>query len=141
MNQRIRRKRRRGATAAIAGAVMVSGWLVLTACSNQAEGERCQTANNSDDCQDGLICLVASQVNPNYNQSDRCCPVDRSQATHPACTLLQNPVAGDSAPPPDTGPVGPPDTGVDTSTPADAGIDADDAGDDAGDDAADAADQ
>lgn len=136
MNERIRRKRRTK-TAAIVTFAMVAGWIALTACSNNGEGERCQTANNSDDCENGLICLPANLVNPTYSSSDRCCPVDRSKATHPACTLLQNPVAGDSAPPPDTGPVGT-DSGNDTGT--DGGSDAADA--DAGNlDAADAADE
>src|SRR5690606_14242775 len=98
--------RRRNLAAAVT-ALTLGGWLALVACSNNAEGERCQTANNNDDCQDGLICLAAAQVNPSYNSSDRCCPPDRSTATHPACTLLQNPIAGDSAPPPDTGPPAP----------------------------------
>jgi hypothetical protein len=129
---------RRRKIAAVATTIAIGGWLVLSACSNNGEGERCQFNNNNDDCQDGLVCLPSSQVNPSYNSSDRCCPVDRSTATHPACTLLQNAVAGDSAPPPDTGPANPdtgtPDTGTpDTGTP--------DTGNDAGDlDAADAAD-
>ena len=129
------RARRRN-IAALVTAFTIAGWLVLSACSNNGEGERCQFNNNHDDCENGLSCLQASQVNPSYNSSDRCCPADRSTATHPACTLLQNPVAGDSAPPPDTGPANPDtgttDTGVDTGTDsgADAGdTDASDAGD------------
>jgi hypothetical protein len=131
----IRARRRK--IAAVVTALTVSGWFVLSACSNSAEGERCQVNNNNDDCADGLVCLASSQVNPSYNSADRCCPVDRSTASHPACTLLQNPVAGDSAPPPDTGPADPdtgtPDTGtLDTGTP-DTGADAGDL--DAADDA------
>jgi hypothetical protein len=128
---------RRRKIAAVVTSLTVAGWLALSACSNNGEGDRCQVNNNNDDCQDGLICLASSQVNPSYNNSDRCCPVDRTKSTHPACTLLQNPVAGDSAPPADTGPTG--DTGT-TDTGTDGGNDG--AGDaDAGDlDAADAAD-
>lgn len=134
MNERIRRNRRTK-TATIVTLALTAGWFALVACSNQAEGDRCQTANGNDDCQDGLICLASTQVNTNYNSADRCCPVDRATATHPACTLLQNPVAGDSAPPADTGPVDT-DSGGDTGAP-DADADAD-----AGDlDAADAADE
>jgi len=128
-------KARRVKITAVVTLLSVAGWVALVACSNNAEGERCQTANNNDDCQDGLVCLPASQVNPNYNSSDRCCPVDRTKATHPACTLLQSSVGGDSAPPPDTGPVGVDsgnDTGADTGH--DTGADA------ANQDAADAAD-
>jgi hypothetical protein len=127
---------RRRTIAAVVTSLTIGGWLVLSACSNNAEGERCQVANNNDDCENGLICLASSQVNPSYNSSDRCCPVDRTTASHPACTLLQNPVAGDSSPPADTGPANPDtgtvDTGTDTGTDtgADAGdTDASDAGD------------
>lgn len=128
---------RRTKVAAVVTTLTIAGWLALSACSNNAEGERCQVNNNNDDCENGLLCLAASQVNPSYNGSDRCCPADRALATHPACTLLQNPVAGDSSPPPDTGPANPDtgttDTGT-TDTGADTGVDAGDL------DAADAAD-
>jgi hypothetical protein len=128
---------RRNTIAAVATTVGVACWLVLSACSNNGEGERCQIDNVNDDCENGLVCLTKSQVNQGYNNSDRCCPPDRSTATHPACTQLQNPVAGDSSPPADTGPVatdsGSTDTGIDTGS--DAASDAD-----AGDpDASDAA--
>ena len=130
----IRARRRK--IAAVVTVYALGGWLVLSACSNNAEGERCQVNNNNDDCADGLICLASSQVNPSYNSSDRCCPVDRTTASHPACTLLQNPVAGDSQPPPDTGPANP-ETGTPDTFVPDTGIDT---GVDAGDtDAADAA--
>jgi hypothetical protein len=131
----IRARRRK--IAAVVTAFALGGWLVLSACSNNAEGERCQVNNNNDDCADGLICLASSQVNPSYNSSDRCCPVDRTKATHPACTLLQNPVGGDSAPPADTGPAsetgttdtGTTDTGTDTGNTDAGGLDAADAAD------------
>jgi hypothetical protein len=132
----IRARRRK--IAAVVTTLTIGGWLVLSACSNNGEGERCQFNNNNDDCQDGLLCLASSQVNPSYNNSDRCCPADRTKATHPACTLLQNPVAGDSSPPPDTGPTNP-DTGTTDTGTTDTGTT--DTGADAGDlDAADAAD-
>ncbi len=134
MNERIRRNRRTKA-AAIVTLATVAGWIALAACSNQGEGERCQVANNSDDCQDGLICIEARNLPQGYNNADRCCPPDRTKATHPACAALQSQIAGDSAPPPDTGPVA--DTGSDTGLDA-ASTDADA---DAGElDAADAAD-
>jgi hypothetical protein len=95
-------------------ALLLGGFITLAACSNYGEGERCQAENGNDDCQDGLVCLAASQkgfnggtgtVNPPFNTSDRCCPPDRSTATHPACTLLTGSITGqDSAPPGDTGP-------------------------------------
>jgi hypothetical protein len=112
---------------AIAAAAFV--WLV--ACSNYGEGERCEVLNGNDDCENGLQCLPANQVNQGFS-GDRCCPPDRSTATHPACTIQQAPVGGDAGPPPDTGPVpdatvdSPTDTGVESST--DAAVDADDDG-------------
>lgn len=131
MNSRARRSK----IAAVVTTFAIGAWIALSACSNNGEGERCQFANGSDDCQDGLACLQSSQVNPSYNNSDRCCPPDRAKATHPACTLLQNPVGGDSAPPADTGPVnndsGNGDTGADTG--GDTGSDADAGGLDAAD--------
>jgi hypothetical protein len=95
-------------------ASLLGGLFALAACSDYAEGDRCQAENGNDDCQTGLVCLAATNkafnggvglVNAPYNTSDRCCPFDRTTATHPACTLLQISGAADSAPPPDTGPV------------------------------------
>jgi hypothetical protein len=124
--QRARRYRLLGVTLAAS----VAGFIALSACSNYSEGERCE---QNDDCQDGFLCLAAPLVNAPYGSSARCCPPDRSTATHPACTILQAVVDG-STPPAETGPT--PDATVDapteTSTPAEAGSDAD-----AADDAAD----
>lgn len=127
--KRVRRK----PMVAILVAQAIFGLVSLVACANMAEGDRCEVLNGNDDCQSGLVCLPAGQVNQPYNNSDRCCPVDRSTATHPACTLLSNPVAGDAAPPGDSGPAI--DSGVDAG--GDAQSDAADASD-AADDVADA---
>ena len=117
-------------------ASMLGGFVTLTACSNQGEGDRCQAENGDVDCQTGLVCLAATVkqfnggkglVNPPYNNSDRCCPLDRDKANHPACVPLTASAAGDGAPPPaDTGPKADvsADSPVDTSTP-DAASDAD----------------
>lgn len=126
--------------ASVVGALGACAWLALSACSNQGEGERCEFLNGNDDCQDGLVCLPRSAqnnsslgvVNPPFNNSDRCCPPDRSQATHPACVIPRSPVSDASAPPPDTGPL--PDVSVDaapdgTADAADAGQDVADAAD------------
>ena len=94
--------------------------VALAACSDQDEGDRCQTQNGNEDCSPGLVCLAAGNVNPPFNKSDRCCPADRRSATHPACALLTATVTGDSAPPPDTGPT--PDATPDAA-PADGGTD------------------
>lgn len=119
-------------------ATLVGGLVTLAACSNQAEGDRCQAENGNDDCQSGLVCLAATQkafngsteglVNAPYNNSDRCCPAQRSNATHPACVLLSPTVTGtDAAPPPDTGPVR--DATPDTNQPETSTVDAADAAD------------
>jgi hypothetical protein len=142
-------KSRRYRAASLVSLVAVAGWIALSACSNQGEGERCETANLDEDCQAGLVCVPDpdpedpantfnpgghAPVNPPY-RGDRCCPRDRSTATHPACVTPTSPITGDSAPPPDTGPV--PDATVDAGVDAPTGVDA---ADDAAADAADAAD-
>jgi len=127
-------------TAVLAGSATALLVLVLAACSNGAEGDRCEFDNGNDDCQDGLVCVpkAASSrpgngtVNPPYNNADRCCPLDRSTATHPACTLNSTSTITDSAPPTDTGP------GTDSST-TDAPVDSPPDVVDSGPDVADAA--
>jgi hypothetical protein len=128
----------------IVGIVLASilgGIATLTACSEQAEGDRCQVENGNEDCAAGLVCLASSAskgfnggqgfVNAPYNSSDRCCPLNRETATHPACVLVSGTGTTDAtAPDGETGPTPdatPPDTGTDTSTTpdADAGGDAD----------------
>ncbi|HSO35577.1 MAG TPA: hypothetical protein VLT33_23775 [Labilithrix sp.] len=118
-------------------ASLLGGVVTLAACSNQAEGERCQAENGNDDCQSGLVCLAATQktfnggqglVNAPYNNSDRCCPYERSTASHPACVLLQTTITGDgAAPPADTGPT--PDATTDSSQADTSTVDAADAAD------------
>jgi hypothetical protein len=113
---------------------MLGGVVILTACSNYGEGDRCEVLNGHEDCENPLVCTPKAQLNVPYNSSDRCCPENRATATHPACRVLENVVGGDAAPPPDTGPL-PDVTTVDsaeTSTPVpEAGGDAD-ADDDGG---------
>lgn len=120
--QRARRYRIVG----IALGVGLAGFVALSACSNYGEGDRCERLNNNDDCQDGLQCTFKEQLPQGYNASDRCCPVDRTRATHPACALQQTVVDG-AVPPAETGPT--PDAttsdAAETSTPVEAGADAD----------------
>ncbi len=128
---------RRGPTSKRAGialfAVTSAFILIASACSNQGEGERCEILNGNDDCrtEDGLICYPSNQLR--NTTSDRCCPADRSRATHPVCKTSVDTGSGDALAPPDTGTTTP-----ETGTPDDdAGSDASDGGE--GD--ADAADQ
>ena len=100
----------------IVAVAMLACFVTLTACSNQPEGDRCQTENGNADCADGLVCLASGQkafnggvgyVNSPYNNSDRCCPLDRSKATHPACVpLVTSGVADGAVEGGETGPTG-----------------------------------
>jgi hypothetical protein len=84
--------------------LLVGGFIaIVTACSNQAEGERCDFENGNDDCQEGLVCVESRELVQGVNQGDRCCPVDRTKATHPACKIGAT-IGTDATPPPDTGP-------------------------------------
>ena len=109
-------------------ALGISGLIALAACSNYDEGDRCEILNGNSDCASGLQCLPKSVINTPYNSSDRCCPVDRSTATHPACTVQQNlsdasaPFDANSGPAPD---VSVPDAPMDTAPIPEAGPDAD----------------
>jgi hypothetical protein len=91
--------------------------IVTAACTNSREGERCDVKNGNDDCAEGLKCMRAGELS--NVTSDRCCPVDTTTATAPACVVAQVSVSGDSG----------------TSTPFDSGasetgiVDAADAGD------------
>lgn len=118
--QRVRRSRLVNVVLTVAvGAILSIPW--LAACSNYEEGERCEILNGNEDCLDGLACTPKALINTPFNSSDRCCPVNRSTASHPACTLLQNPITGDAAPATETGP------GTDSSLPDTGAVDASDA--------------
>ena len=94
-------------------------------CSNQAEGERCDTNGDNggnDDCQSGLVCVHANQLN-GASDSDRCCPPDRSRATADICKLSTTPVGGDAAPPPSNDSGTTPDVNVQDSGGGDAPVD------------------
>ncbi len=96
--------------------------MLFAACSDQAEGERCDTRNTrlgSDDCQPGLICvpgadLGASGANYCYGSASAnsgtalittcgvCCPADRANATTSVCLITSTLPGADAAPPPVT---------------------------------------
>ena len=81
----------------IAGLSLVVTALFFGACSNGGEGERCDVrAENggNDDCQNGLKCTPAIQLNGNAQQSDRCCPLDRSTAAPGSVCALVTPSNG-----------------------------------------------
>lgn len=120
--------------------VAAGGFIALaSACSNQGEGERCEFTNGNGDCNtdDGLICYPQAQLRQGAN-SDRCCPADRSKASHPVCQTPLD-IVEDAATPADTGP--PPaietkdasanDADSEDASPSDASSDVADAGADA----------
>jgi hypothetical protein len=101
--------------------------VLMGACADASEGDRCESANGDQDCASGLSCVVGKEI---------CCPQDPALATTPGCQTSTTPaeagipveassadvtVATDSA------------SGLDTSIPAtDSGSDASDASDDGG---------
>jgi hypothetical protein len=82
--------------------------LAFGACNGESEGQPCDRNagnNGNDDCQSPLVCTPGLA---------RCCPVDRTQATTPECSL--NSSTSDASPaPPDSnagdGPTGEAATG------------------------------
>jgi len=60
--------------------------LAMPGCSKQGEGERCDSANNNDDCESGLICQ-------NVQSYWLCCPPPGTQPSVAACFAGTAPVA------------------------------------------------
>jgi hypothetical protein len=74
---------------------VIAAGLVVAACSDEGEGQPCDTRagnNGNDDCQSGLVCTTVGA-------GPRCCPPDRSQATTPECALPGGGVDASPAPP------------------------------------------
>ncbi len=55
-----------------------------TACSKQGEGERCDANSGNLDCENGLVCRTADQLNI-VGTGALCCPVDTVSSTVDAC--------------------------------------------------------
>lgn len=127
-----------------ATAVLALGLAVLlgqASCSNQSEGERCNTLGDNggnDDCQVGLVCKPKSQLNG--AQDDLCCPLTGTP-TVAACQAPGGgtvvPVPAEAGPTPDAS--SPDASSPDASTPDASSPDASspDATSDASADAAD----
>lgn len=81
--------------ALLAVPVLAAG-VVITACSDEGEGQPCSLLNGSNDCQSNLIC---EKPPGNSNSSAVCCPPDLSQATTPECSLPSGGVDASPAPP------------------------------------------
>jgi hypothetical protein len=76
------------------------------ACSNQGEGEFCNSFNGNNDCQDGLECVPAPGLSAGLTDRDRCCPIPPAQPTTAACSVNTNAVidADTEVPDAQTGP-------------------------------------
>jgi hypothetical protein len=106
----------------VAGFLSLISAALLTAaiapgCSNSSEGQPCSTLGSNqgdDECQSGLTCTAAAQLNGGGYTKDVCCPTDRSQATMTICQLPTNPL-GDAGGFPDVGSSA--DTSADTEVP------------------------
>jgi hypothetical protein len=80
---------------------LVSAFAVLTVpgCSQQGEGERCDSAKNGDeDCDSGLTCVRKNELIEGI--TDRCCPAEGTESdrrcNHGVPTVSQ-PTAGTSS--------------------------------------------
>jgi hypothetical protein len=65
--------------------VALLGVSLLFACSKQGEGERCDPNSGSLDCETGLICRTADQLNIVSTGVGLCCPPDGVPSTVGAC--------------------------------------------------------
>lgn len=79
----------------IAVLAVASALAVLSApgCSQQGEGERCdrlQASNTSSDCDSGLSCVAAAELD---SPVDRCCPPE-GQETSDRCTRKRSTTTG-----------------------------------------------
>jgi hypothetical protein len=78
----------------------VAALVLLVACSQQGEGERCVAANRDGDCASDLICVEAVQLEEYYTAkdtkyvADRCCPTTDT-SSDPRCK--RKPEVGASA--------------------------------------------
>jgi hypothetical protein len=95
----------------------VAACVLLVACSDQGEGERCDLANGNNDCQAGLVCKPPTEVHVNGDY-DVCCPLDPNKATPGSvCATGSSSLGDSSAPEPDSGDESS-DAGTDTTTEA-----------------------
>jgi hypothetical protein len=65
--------------------VALLGASLAIACSKQGEGERCDPNSGSLDCESGLVCRTADQLNIVATGVGLCCPPDGVQSAVSAC--------------------------------------------------------
>jgi hypothetical protein len=94
-----------GPAQALLAIVVLGGGLALvpaTGCSNQGEGERCNTLsdnNGAEDCQSGLVCTAVGNlgIKPFEGAGDgRCCPLARETAMTAVCKLSVGAIPSDA---------------------------------------------
>jgi hypothetical protein len=72
-------------------AAALAAFGVVTACSNQGEGEVCDIAVGSSDCQDGLTCIRSPDMNiAGSPHPYRCCPSGTSTVAGCAAVITPN---------------------------------------------------
>jgi hypothetical protein len=102
--------------------------VLMGACADAGEGDRCEVDNGNNDCSNGLVCVAGGPT-------DICCPEDRALATTPGCQTSVVPAEAGIPPEAAASDVTVTDSanGFDTSIPVtDSGSDASDANDDGG---------
>lgn len=57
---------------------------IVVACSKQSEGDRCEVLNGDADCESGLVCTSARDLNAT-DEVDRCCPPSESPFSDSRC--------------------------------------------------------
>lgn len=58
--------------------------VIVASCSNQGEGERCDTS--SDDCQSGLVCTIVSATG-SVSTEGFCCPANKAASSSENCSV------------------------------------------------------
>lgn len=110
------------------------GALFAPGCSNQGEGDVCNTQTGSDDCNSGLECSTDLNttivVLPPGSVIGRCClpVVARSQSRAPVCSRPATPQQADAAVPPDNDANAAETSAPDGSVPDSSTVDASDDG-------------
>lgn len=97
----------------VLAAVLLTCMAIGTACSNQGEGERCDT---DDDCQSGLRCQTNNLPQYNNQVVPRCCP-----PANPTALDCKAPIGSDDGgdnPQPDSSTTPTPDAETDSGSDA-----------------------
>lgn len=70
-------------------AVVLTGFVLLLACSRQEEGDRCDTKNDDNDCESGLVCVDYNDLRGGKaDQVSRCCNPEGNDVNDARCTRL-----------------------------------------------------